>query len=76
MCTVSVKIDEALLRDMMPELDSIAAIRLWVQNLVDLHVQELVAEEEATMDLETAREMLLAAVREEYTKDVEGYRRV
>ena len=68
MCTVSVKVDEAVLRDMMPELDSIAAIRLWVQNLVDLHVQELVAEEEATMDLETAREMLLAAVREEYAK--------
>lgn len=68
MCTVSVKVDEAVLRDMMPELDSIAAIRLWVQNLVDFHVQELVAEEEATMDLETAREMLLAAVREEYAK--------
>lgn len=45
MCTVSVKIDETVLRDMMPELECIAAIRLWVQNLVDLHVQELVAEE-------------------------------
>lgn len=68
MCTVSVKVDEAVLRDMMPELDSIAAIRLWVQNLVDLHVHELVAEEDATMDLETAREMTLRAVREEYAK--------
>ena len=68
MCTVSVKVDEALLRDMMPELDSIAAIRLWVQKKVDLHVQELVAEEEATMDLETAREMTLRVVRDEYAK--------
>lgn len=68
MCTVSVKVDEAVLRDMMPELDSIAAIRLWVQNLVDLHVQELVAEEEATMDLETAREMTLRVVRDESAK--------
>ena len=68
MCTVSVNVDEAVLREMMPELDSTAAIRLWVQHLVDLHVQELVAEEDATMDLETAREMLLAAVREEYAK--------
>ena len=68
MCTVSVKVDEAVLRDMMPELDSIAAIRLWVQNLVDLHVQELVAEEDATMDLETAREMTLRVVRDESAK--------
>ena len=68
MCTVSVKVDETVLREMMPELDSAAAIRLWVQHLVDAHVQELVAEEDATIDLETAREMLLAAVREEYAK--------
>ena len=68
MCTVSVKVDEAVLRDMMPELDSIAAIRLWVQNIVDLHVQELVAEEDATMDLETAREMTLRVVRDESAK--------
>ena len=41
MCTVSVKVDEAALRDMMPELDSNAAIRLWVQNLVDTHLLQL-----------------------------------
>ena len=41
MCTVSVKVDEAALRDMMPELDSNAAIRLWVQNLVDTHPLQL-----------------------------------
>ena len=41
MCTVSVKIDEAALRDLMPELDSTTAIRLWVQELVDMHLQQL-----------------------------------
>ena len=41
MCTVSVKVDEAVLREMMPELDSNAAIRLWVQKLVDMHLHQL-----------------------------------
>ena len=41
MCTVSVKVNEAILRDVMPELDSTAAIRLWVQKLVDMHLQQL-----------------------------------
>ena len=52
MCTVSVKVDEAVLREMMPELDSNAAIRLWVQRLVDMHLQELrrVPEREKTQE--------------------------
>ena len=41
MCTVRVKVDEAVLREMMPELDSNAAIRLWVQKLVDMHLHQL-----------------------------------
>ena len=41
MCTVSVKVDESMLRDVLPELDSTAAIRLWVQKLVDMHLQQL-----------------------------------
>ena len=31
MCTVSVKVNEALLRGMRPELNSTAAIRQWAQ---------------------------------------------
>ena len=41
MCTVSVKVDEAMLHDVLPELESTAAIRLWVQKLVDMHLQQL-----------------------------------
>ena len=41
MCTVNIQVDEALLRDMMPELDSPASIRLWVQQLIDLRIQEM-----------------------------------
>ena len=29
MCIVNIQVDEAVLRDKMPELDSTAAIRLW-----------------------------------------------
>ena len=41
MCMVSINIDEAALRDMRPELDSTAAIRLWAQELVDLRIQQM-----------------------------------
>jgi methionine synthase II (cobalamin-independent) len=42
MCIVNnIVVDELELREMLPELNSNAAIRLWVQKLVDVHVQEL-----------------------------------
>ena len=44
MCMVSINIDETALRDMRPELDTTAAIRLWAQQLVDLRLQQMRAE--------------------------------
>lgn len=41
MCMVSINIDEAALRDMRPELDTTAAIRLWAQQLVDHRMQQM-----------------------------------
>lgn len=41
MCMVSINIDEAALRDMRPELDSTAAIRLWAQELIDAHMRQM-----------------------------------
>lgn len=46
MCMVSINIDEAALREMRPELDSAAAIRLWAQELVDLRMQQMRTEQE------------------------------
>jgi len=51
MCTVSVNVDEAVLRDVMPELDSTAAIRQWVQQLIDLRIQEIIAEDGFNRDM-------------------------
>lgn len=51
MCTVSVKVNEAILRDVMPELDSTAAIRQWVQQMIDLRIQEIIAEDDANRDM-------------------------
>lgn len=68
MCTVSVKVDETVLREMMPELNSDAAIRQWAQQQFDMFIQELVAQDEATMSIEDALEMTLQAVREEYAR--------
>ena len=67
MCTVSINVDEAVLRDMRPEIDTTAAIRLWAQELIDLRLREMRAEEE-TMSIEEARAITLAAVREEYAR--------
>jgi len=45
MCTVTVKVDADVLRGMDPGLDSPAAIRRWAQQLIDHHIQELMAED-------------------------------
>ena len=41
---VSVNVDEAVLRDMRPDLNSATAIRLWAQELVDARMQQMRAE--------------------------------
>ena len=48
MCVVDVKVDEAVLREVLPELDSPMAIRLWAQKVMDLHVQSLLEEAHGT----------------------------
>lgn len=68
MCIISINVDEAALRNMRPDLDSTDAIRNWAQELVNLRIQQMVLEDEETMSIEDAREMTLAAIREEYAK--------
>ena len=66
MCTVSIDIDETAIRDLRPELDTTAAIRSWVQELIDARLQQIRLEDEETMDVEEARTMVLETVRKEY----------
>ena len=68
MCTVSVKVNEATLREMRPDLNTTAAIRLWAQQLIDLRIQQMELEDTETMSIEEARALTHAAVREEYAK--------
>ena len=68
MCTVSVKVNEALLRVMRPELNSTPAIRQRAQQQIDLRIQQMELDDQETMTIDEAREMTLAAVREEYAK--------
>lgn len=68
MCTVSVKVNEELLQDMRPDLNSTAAISLWVQELVNQHIQQMKLEDTETMSIEEARALTHAAIREEYAK--------
>jgi hypothetical protein len=68
MCRVTVEVDQETLRGFDPALNSTAAIRNWVQKLVNLRIQQMEFEDTETMSIEDAREMTLAAVREEYAK--------
>lgn len=65
---INVNIDEAALRDLRPELDSTAAIRVWAQELIDQRLKQMRAEEEETMSIEEARAITLKAIREEYAR--------
>ena len=68
MCTVTVNVDEALLKEMNPNLSDKTAIRRWVQELIDLRIQQMEFEDTETMSVEEARAMTIAAVRKEYAR--------
>ena len=68
MCTVTIDIDETAIRDLLPELDSTAAIRLWAQELIDSRMHQMRLEDEETMSIEDARNMVLETVRKEYAR--------
>lgn len=44
MCTVNIKVNESLLRGMRPELNTTSAIRQWVQQEIDLRIQQMAGE--------------------------------
>ena len=68
MCTVSINVDEAVIQDMCPELNTTAAIRSWAQELIDSRLQQMRLEDEETMDVEEVRAMVLETVRREYER--------
>ena len=63
---ISINVDEAALRDMRPELDTTAAIRLWAQELVDHRMQQMRMEGENTIDVDEAHALTQRAVSREY----------
>lgn len=66
MCRVTVEVDQEVLRSMDPALDSIAAIRNWAQQLIDARIQQMEFEDDETMSIEEAREMIHETIRKEY----------
>lgn len=66
MCTVSVKVNEAVLRGIRPELNTTAAIRQWVQQQIDLRIQQMELEEKEIMTIEETREVTNRAVNRKY----------
>ena len=68
MCTVSIEVNEKVLRGVDPNLDSTMAIRKWVQQLVNVRTQEMIAENRGLIDVETMRENLHQMVKEVYAQ--------
>ena len=68
MCTVTVNVDEAMLKEMDHNLSDKAAIRRWVQELIDLRIQQMELEDDETMDLEDARAMLHETIKKVYAE--------
>ena len=68
MCTVTVNVDEAMLKELDPNLSDKTAIRRWVQELIDLRIQQMELEDNETMDLEEARAMLHETIRKVYAE--------
>ena len=46
MCTISVKINENMIKDKRPELGTAVALRKWAQMIIDKSVTELISEDE------------------------------
>lgn len=51
MCTISVEVDEKALRNVLPELESPAAISRWVQLLIDQHIEALTKDDLQQQDM-------------------------
>ena len=68
MCTVTVNVDEAMLKEMDPNLSDKSAIRRWVQELIDLRIQQMELEDDETISVEELRAMLHKTIHEEYAK--------
>ena len=68
MCRVTVEVDQEVLRGFNPALDSTAAIRKWVQQLIDMRIQQMELEDSETMDLEEARAILHETIRKVYAE--------
>lgn len=69
MCTVSINIDEARMQQINPLLSSRESIGCWLQHQVDLMLEEMASVDKDTMELEEARAMVHAAIREEFASD-------
>ena len=46
MCTVTVKVDKAVLSGIRPDLNTTATIRQWAQQQIDLRIQQMTAGQE------------------------------
>lgn len=67
MCTVSINIDEATMRQINPLLTSRESIGKWLQHQVDLMIEEMRPKDD-TMDVEGLRAMLHKTIQEEYAR--------
>ena len=66
MCTVSINIDEAMMRLINPGLTDSESINRWLQHQVDLMLKEMMVADTKTMDVEELRGMVHEAIPQDY----------
>ena len=68
MCVVDIKVNEAVVKSINPDLNDILSIRRWVQEVVDRHIESIMVQRDGTMEIEAMREQLHQMVKEVYSR--------
>ena len=72
MCTVSINVNDAVMRRINPSLTNRERIKQWLQHQVDMMIARMVEEDDETMDLEISNDMTIEELYDVIEQDVKN----
>ncbi len=72
MCTVSINVNDAVMRQINPSLTNRERIKQWLQHQVDMMIARMVEEDDETMDLEISNDMTIEELYDVIEQDVKN----
>ena len=72
MCTVSINVNDAVMRQINPTLTNRECIKQWLQHQVDMMIARMVEEDDETMDLEISNDMTIEELYDAIEQDVKN----